>query len=61
MSRKSSRAACSETASITPISAPHRGMFGTTPEVDNVIRRFEIAIPSPSATISKASRTASKL
>ena len=36
-------------------------MFGTTPEVDSVILRLEIEIPSPSATISSASRTASKL
>ena len=46
---------------MTPISAPARAMFGTTPEVDSVIRRFEMPMPSPSATTSSASRTASKL
>ena len=46
---------------MVPISAPARAMFGTTPEVESVIRRLEMPIPSPSATISRASRTASKL
>jgi hypothetical protein len=36
-------------------------MFGTTPEVDSVMRRREMPMPSLSATISSASRTASKL
>jgi hypothetical protein len=46
---------------MQPISAPARSIFGTTPEVESVMRRLEIAIPSPSATISSASRTASRL
>src|SRR4029079_10030252 len=57
----SPRTAGSDPASMHPISAPVRWMLGTTPEVDNVMRRFEIPIPSPSATMSNASRTASKL
>ncbi len=36
-------------------------MLGTTPEVESVMRRLEMAMPSPSATTSSASRTASKL
>ena len=46
---------------MQPISAPARAIIGTTPEVDSVMRRLEMAMPSPSATISSASRTASKL
>src|SRR5262249_60226302 len=59
--RGSSRTGCSETASMQPISAPAREIFGTTPDVESVMRRLEMAIPSPSAAISSASRTASKL
>ena len=33
---------------MTPISAPARAIFGTTPEVDSVMRRLEMASPSPS-------------
>ena len=46
---------------MQPISAPARSMFGTTPEVDSVMRRLEMPRPSPSDTISSASRTASRL
>jgi len=46
---------------MQPISAPARAISGTTPEVESVIRRLEMAIPSPSAAIKSASRTASKL
>ena len=46
---------------MTPISSPVRMMFGTTPEVDSVMRRREMPMPSLSETISSASRTASKL
>ena len=46
---------------MTPISAPARSIIGTTPEVDSVMRRREIASPSPSCTTASASRTASKL
>ena len=59
--RSSSVTACSETASMTPISVPARAMLGTTPDVDNVIRRLEMLKPSPSATTPRPSRTASKL
>jgi hypothetical protein len=60
-SRRSSVTACSETASIEPISAPARARFGTTPDVDSVIRRLEMLKPSPSAITLIPSRTASKL
>ena len=46
---------------MVPISSPARTISGTTPDVDNVIRRFETDRPSPSLTISMASRTLSKL
>ena len=46
---------------MTPISAPARAIIGTTPEVDSVMRRREMARPSPSCTTASASRTASKL
>ena len=46
---------------MQPISAPARAIFGTTPEVESVMRRLEMAMPSPSATSRSASRTASKL
>jgi len=47
---------------MTPISSPVRTMLGTTPDVDSVMRRREMPMPSLSATIVKsASRTASKL
>jgi hypothetical protein len=46
---------------MTPISSPARAMFGTTPDVDNVIRRLEMLRPSPSAITLRPSRTASKL
>jgi hypothetical protein len=36
---------------------PARSIMGTTPAVDNVIRRFESASPSPSATIASAALT----
>jgi len=36
-------------------------MFGTTPDVESVMRRLEMAIPSPSAPIRSASRTASEI
>jgi hypothetical protein len=60
--RKSSRTACSETASMQPISAPARAMFGTTPEVESVMPALgDGDALRPSATIRSASRTASKL
>ena len=59
--RNSSRTACSDTASIEPISAPARAIIGTTPEVESVMRRLEMLKPSPSAMTPIASRTASKL
>ena len=46
---------------IVPISAPARGISGTTPLVERVIRRRDSAMPSPSIAIRIASRTASKL
>ena len=46
---------------MEPISAPARAIFGTTPEVDSVMRRLEMLKPSPSATTLRPSRTASKL
>ncbi len=42
-------------------SAPQRPISGTTPEVESVMRRFDSDRPSPSAAISIASRTLSKL
>ena len=53
--------ACSEIASDEPISFPARSITGTTPAVDSVMRRLEMAMPSPSAATRSASRTASKL
>ena len=44
-SRNSSVTACSEIASIEPISAPARAISGTTPEVDSVMRRLEMLNP----------------
>jgi hypothetical protein len=46
--RTSSVTACSETARLTPSSSPQRAISGTTPEVERVIRRLEMAMPSPS-------------
>jgi hypothetical protein len=53
--------AWNETASMQPISSAQRAISGTTPDVDSVIRRREIAMPSPSIAIFIASRTFSKL
>ena len=47
--------ACSEIASIAPISLAGAVIFGTTPEVERVIRRREMPMPSPSAMIDSAS------
>ena len=47
-SRNSSLTACSEIARLTPSSAPQRAIIGTTPAVDSVILRREIASPSGS-------------
>ncbi len=46
---------------MVPASSPQRGISGTTPEVDSVMRRLEMDSPSPSAAIAMASRTWSKL
>ncbi len=56
-SRTSLVTAWSETARLTPISAPARAIIGTTPEVERVMRRFDKASPSPSITSFSASRT----
>ncbi|MNL75200.1 hypothetical protein D3C87_2009610 [compost metagenome] len=61
MSRKSSFTACSEIASMTPISSPVRKISGTMPEVDSVTRRFDSDRPSPSVAIKSAVLTFSKL
>ena len=58
-SRRSSRTACSEIASITPISRPVGSIWGTTPEVESVIRRLDRLSPSPSEAISSACLTLS--
>ena len=42
---------------MVPASPPQRGISGTTPEVESVMRRLEIDSPSPSAVIAIASRT----
>ena len=58
-SRSSSVAACKLTASLTPSSAPTRRIIGTTPEVDSVIRRREMAMPSWSMAMRRAAATLS--
>lgn len=60
-SRTASVVAWKLTASRQPISVAVRAISGTTPLVDSVIRRRPRAMPSPSITISIASRTLSKL
>src|SRR3546814_7762718 len=60
-SRMSSRTACRLIARLTPSSSPQRRIIGTTPAVDSVMRRFEIAMPSLSITIFSALATVSKL
>ena len=58
-SRNSSVTACSEIASMTPSSSPQRSIIGTTPAVDSVMRRREMAMPSWSITIFSALATLS--
>ena len=60
-SRRSSLVACSEIASIAWVRSPSAFSSGTTPEVETVIRRREMAMPSPSAMMSMASATLSRL
>ncbi len=50
-SRTSLVTAWSETARLTPISAPARAIIGTTPDVDSVMRRRDRPMPSLSMTI----------
>jgi len=59
--RRSSRTACSEIASIVPISSPSGPICGTTPEVETVMRRRPSDSPWSSEITSMASRTPSKL
>ena len=59
--RSSSETACNDMASITPVFSPIGTISGTTPEVDNVIRRLDRLRPSPSLITFSASATASPL
>ena len=58
-SRRSSVTACRLTARLTPSSRPQRSIIGTTPDVDRVIRRLEMAMPSPSMITASALATLS--
>ena len=44
---------------MTPISRPVGSMYGTTPEVESVMRRLDSEMPSPSDAISSACLTLS--
>ena len=46
-------------ASMVPHSRPSASISGATPEVETVMRRLEIAMPSPSITMRKALATLS--
>ena len=53
--------ACRLTASMAPVRSPSGLSSGTTPEVETVIRRFEMPMPSLSLMMSSAVATLSRL
>jgi hypothetical protein len=61
LSRRSSRTAWSEIASMVFASAPRRSICGTTPEVETVMRRRDSDRPSGSLITPTASTTLSRL